>query len=157
MNVAREWRGKGVGTEARRAVATEAFDRLGLVRLVAEVKPDNVASRVVFERAGFALVKERPVTSFVREVGREEGTSARRLEELWRGPFGLEYTDRNAEAGEKRERFWRNLLSEFPVSSVLEVGCNVCFIHQRIFQLLLSHCLNLPTKPEFIELGSCFG
>jgi len=125
INVAREWRGKGVGTEALRAVATEAFDRLGLVRLVAEVKPDNVASRVVFERAGFALVEERPVTSFVREVGREEVTSARRLEELWRGPFGLEYTDRNAGAGEKRARFWRNLLSELPVSSVLEVGCNL--------------------------------
>jgi pseudaminic acid biosynthesis-associated methylase len=49
---------------------------------------------------------------------------ARRLEELWRGPFGREYTERNATRREVRARFWRGLLAEFPVASVLEVGCN---------------------------------
>lgn len=47
-----------------------------------------------------------------------------RLEELWRGDFGDEYVGRNAAAGQGREPFWNELLDEFPVESVLEVGCN---------------------------------
>jgi pseudaminic acid biosynthesis-associated methylase len=48
-----------------------------------------------------------------------------RLEALWRGSFGREYTDRNAAAGSGRERFWAELLAAHPVASVLEVGSNV--------------------------------
>jgi pseudaminic acid biosynthesis-associated methylase len=47
-----------------------------------------------------------------------------RLEQLWQGQFGREYTERNAGIREVRGRFWRALLEEFPAQSVLEVGCN---------------------------------
>lgn len=48
-----------------------------------------------------------------------------RLEKLWRGQFGDNYVDRNRAAGEKRAGFWKALLAEYPVSDVLEVGCNM--------------------------------
>lgn len=50
---------------------------------------------------------------------------ASRLEKLWAGQFGDEYLARNLGAGEAREPFWQMILREFPVSSVLEVGCNL--------------------------------
>lgn len=49
----------------------------------------------------------------------------RRLEDLWAGSFGNDYTDRNREAGKRRNQFWNSLLTEFPARRVLEVGCNV--------------------------------
>jgi pseudaminic acid biosynthesis-associated methylase len=53
------------------------------------------------------------------------GGDAARLEALWAGPFGAEYTERNRAAGERREPFWRDLLAARPCASVLEVGCNL--------------------------------
>lgn len=50
---------------------------------------------------------------------------ASRLEELWAGQFGDEYLARNRGAGEARGPFWQMILQEFPVQSVLEVGCNL--------------------------------
>ena len=50
---------------------------------------------------------------------------AERLEQLWSGEFGDEYADRNIDAGEGREPFWRETLDRLDVASVLEVGCNV--------------------------------
>jgi pseudaminic acid biosynthesis-associated methylase len=50
---------------------------------------------------------------------------ARRLEDLWSSDFGDAYVDRNAAAGNLRGPFWQEFLSEFPVTSVLEVGCNL--------------------------------
>jgi pseudaminic acid biosynthesis-associated methylase len=50
---------------------------------------------------------------------------ARRLESLWGGAFGDEYTSRNAAAASPRQPFWQSLLTEFPVRRVLEVGCNL--------------------------------
>ena len=50
---------------------------------------------------------------------------AERLEALWRGEFGDAYTERNALAARGRLPFWTELLSAFPVTRVLEVGCNV--------------------------------
>ena len=54
--------------------------------------------------------------------GRDE---AARLEGLWSGDFGDAYTERNVGAGEVREMFWRGVLARAPISSVLEVGCNL--------------------------------
>ena len=54
----------------------------------------------------------------------EAGGEAVRLERLWSGAFGDEYIERNRTAGEKRARFWRALLTNYPVRRVLEVGCN---------------------------------
>lgn len=50
---------------------------------------------------------------------------ARRLEELWAGPFGDEYVDRNADAYDRRGPFWTDLVERYGFSSALEVGCNV--------------------------------
>ena len=53
------------------------------------------------------------------------GAEAARLQELWSGEFGDEYTERNAEAGQGREPFWDGLLGRYEIERVLEVGCNV--------------------------------
>lgn len=50
---------------------------------------------------------------------------AKRLEHLWADEFGDAYVERNAEAGEGRDAFWRDLLERHPVRSALEIGCNV--------------------------------
>jgi pseudaminic acid biosynthesis-associated methylase len=47
------------------------------------------------------------------------------LEYLWSGPFGDEYTERNAAADEARGPFWARLLQAYEPRSVLEVGCNL--------------------------------
>lgn len=48
-----------------------------------------------------------------------------RLENLWSGEFGDQYVVRNSNAAEGRAAFWGEILANFPVSSALEVGCNV--------------------------------
>ena len=48
-----------------------------------------------------------------------------RLRQLWEGEFGDAYVERNIDAAAKRGDFWRDLLARVPVSSALEVGCNV--------------------------------
>lgn len=58
INIAPEWRGRGVGTRGLRALSREAFGGLGLGRLVAEVKAENAASRAAFARAGYAIARE---------------------------------------------------------------------------------------------------
>ena len=50
---------------------------------------------------------------------------SRRLERLWAGEFGDAYTGRNRGFGHDRGLFWEPILAEFPVGSVLEVGCNI--------------------------------
>src|SRR5688572_30647326 len=54
-----------------------------------------------------------------------DAAPAVRLESLWSGSFGDEYTVRNASAASARQSFWEVLLSEIPVRRVLEVGCNL--------------------------------
>lgn len=51
--------GRGLGTEAARAVLAHAFGTPGLDRVVAVVRPDNLASRRVLEKSGFTRVAER--------------------------------------------------------------------------------------------------
>lgn len=47
-------------------------------------------------------------------------------EQLWRGSFGDEYTERNRAAGDARHEFWLGrILAPCPTVSVLEVGSNV--------------------------------
>jgi len=52
-------------------------------------------------------------------------SEAERLEALWAGDFGNAYVERNKGAGDVREPFWRSLLTAFPATSALEVGCNL--------------------------------
>jgi len=49
----------------------------------------------------------------------------KRLEDLWGGDFGNAYVERNRNAPNSREPFWTQILTEFPVKRILEVGCNV--------------------------------
>jgi len=53
------------------------------------------------------------------------GPEARRLEALWQGSFGDEYTERNAQAAEGRRVFWTTILDGLGVERILEVGCNL--------------------------------
>ncbi len=55
--LASELWGKGIATEAARAVLTDAFGRVGLTRVVAIARPENAASRRVMEKTG--MVYER--------------------------------------------------------------------------------------------------
>lgn len=55
----------------------------------------------------------------------EPQSEADRLEALWKGEFGNDYVQRNNSAGGGRGPFWRDHLSRFPASRILEVGCNV--------------------------------
>lgn len=55
----------------------------------------------------------------------DRSAEVERLERLWAGSFGDDYTVRNVQAAAERDRFWRSLLGEIEVTSVLEVGCNV--------------------------------
>jgi pseudaminic acid biosynthesis-associated methylase len=45
------------------------------------------------------------------------------LEELWAGEFGRAYIARNRLIDERRAAFWTGLLADYPITSVLEVGC----------------------------------
>lgn len=54
-----------------------------------------------------------------------DSTESKRLEALWSGDFGDAYVDRNLGAGDVRQAFWNEVLDQFPVRRVLEVGCNV--------------------------------
>ncbi len=47
-----------------------------------------------------------------------------RLERLWAGDFGEEYTNRNNSAFNLRKYFWNKLCSKLRPHEVLEVGCN---------------------------------
>lgn len=51
--------GRGLATEAARAVMEQAFGPLGVDRVVAVVKPDHVASQRVLEKAGLARAGTR--------------------------------------------------------------------------------------------------
>jgi ribosomal-protein-alanine N-acetyltransferase len=54
FNVARSHWGRGIATEAVRAVIHLAFERLGLNRVEATCMPGNVASRCVLEKIGMS-------------------------------------------------------------------------------------------------------
>lgn len=55
----------------------------------------------------------------------DKTAEVRRLEALWAGTFGDEYSERNQNAHEGRGVFWKGLLLEIRPKNVLEVGCNV--------------------------------
>ena len=58
--------GRGLATEAGRAVVDHAFDVLGLNRLEADVDPRNVSSARVLERLRFrqeGLLRERRIVA----------------------------------------------------------------------------------------------
>lgn len=53
--------GRGIATEAGRAVLDEAFGPLGLTRVVAVTRPDNLASQHVLTKLGFIPAGRRCV------------------------------------------------------------------------------------------------
>lgn len=64
----RAYWGKGYATEVARASARHGFDTLGFDRLVAVAYPENLASRRVLGKAGFAEVGETDLYYGVRCV-----------------------------------------------------------------------------------------
>ena len=59
INLAPEWRGRGVGAIALRKLAAISFKELKLRRLVASVKEENLASLAAFKKANFAETRRR--------------------------------------------------------------------------------------------------
>ncbi len=53
--IARRWWGKGLGSEAARAVLHYGFETLGLERLICLIEPGNAASERVAEKIGMKL------------------------------------------------------------------------------------------------------
>lgn len=87
-SVVRDFRSKGIATEAVRALVEEAFDRARLARVHAYCVPENKASRRVLERVGFrfegtlphgATVSGQPVDVLMhcidRDAWRQSGNS----------------------------------------------------------------------------------
>jgi RimJ/RimL family protein N-acetyltransferase len=70
IHLAREWRGRGVGSSALSALAESAFRELEIDRLLASVKPDNHASLAAFAKAGFVRVESGPVVLFEKRRSR---------------------------------------------------------------------------------------
>ena len=70
IHLAREWRGRGVGSRALCVLAELAERELDIDHLVASVKPDNHASLAAFAKAGFDRVESGPVVRFERWRGR---------------------------------------------------------------------------------------
>ena len=86
-SVVREYRGRGIATEAVRGLLNEAFSRVQLRRVRAYCVPDNEASRAVLRRVGFeadgvlphgATIQGKPVDvlGFVLERARWEAANA---------------------------------------------------------------------------------
>ncbi len=86
-SVVREYRDRGIATEAVRALVYEGFGRVQLRRVRAYCVPENKASRSVLERVGFetdgilphgATVQGQPVDvlGFVLERSRWEGLNS---------------------------------------------------------------------------------
>lgn len=78
--ILREYRGKGIATEAVRALLAEAFEIAGLQRIRAFCVPENAASRNLLERLNFqpdgvlphgATVSGKPVDVLVHKLERE--------------------------------------------------------------------------------------
>ncbi len=59
------------------------------------------------------------------DINRQKKAEVKRLESLWAGDFGDDYVDRNKGVQSYRSKFWTEVLNEFPVKRVLEVGCNI--------------------------------
>src|SRR5688572_27203597 len=54
------------------------------------------------------------------------GEETERLEALWAGEVGDDYVERNRQAGEGRDSFWKPALERLVgVGSAVEIGCNV--------------------------------
>jgi spore coat polysaccharide biosynthesis protein SpsF len=66
INLAPEWRGQGIGTRALRLLCREVCGSPELERLSAQVRPENHASRVAFERAGFSVIAAQEHLLLVR-------------------------------------------------------------------------------------------
>src|SRR5262245_1554412 len=71
--LAPEARGRGLMTEALRALSSMAFEELGLGRVELVTDPDNIASQRVAEKAGFT--REATLRSILvsRDGGRRDG------------------------------------------------------------------------------------
>ena len=56
--IAREYWGKGLGTEAAQGILQYGFGELGLSRLICLIDPNNIASQRVAEKIGMTLEKK---------------------------------------------------------------------------------------------------
>jgi [ribosomal protein S5]-alanine N-acetyltransferase len=80
----RDWWGKGIGTEAVRALVTYGFDALRAQRLYAQVFVGNGPSAKLLRRLGFRLESEHRRSHFVRNTWYDSLTFAQLATE-WQG------------------------------------------------------------------------
>jgi pseudaminic acid biosynthesis-associated methylase len=77
---------------------------------------------------------------------------ATRLESLWSGEFGDDYTERNAAAGDLRGPFWTSLVEQHAITNVLEVGCNVGANLRWLAELLpVGHAFGIDVNEHALE------
>lgn len=77
--------------------------------------------------ACFVVQKSQNERNIDRNGVKPEGnpeSEATRLEQVWAGDFGRDYTERNRKAESRRGLFWNRILSRYPATRVLEIGCN---------------------------------
>lgn len=56
--IARDYWGKGLGTEAAEGILNYGFGKLNLSRLICVIEPENIASQKVAEKIGMSFEKE---------------------------------------------------------------------------------------------------
>lgn len=56
--IARDYWGKGLGTEAAQGILNYGFGKLNLSRLICVIEPENIASQKVAEKIGMSFEKE---------------------------------------------------------------------------------------------------
>src|SRR5262249_30474011 len=83
------------------------------------------SSRAAGSRSSVPGSRSRDASAYQYPILPPMGDDVGRLENLWGGEFGDSYVERNREAAEGREPYWRGHFERHPFASVLEVGCNV--------------------------------
>ena len=68
IHLAPEARYRGIGTAALRAVVGEAFDGLGLMRVLGVIRPDNQPSLAAFAKADSPSVEDGHVVTAVKST-----------------------------------------------------------------------------------------
>jgi len=68
IHLAPEARYRGIGAAALRALIGEAFDGLGLNRVLGIIRPDNQPSLAAFAKAGFGLMEGGNVVTAVKST-----------------------------------------------------------------------------------------
>ena len=144
--------GRGIATEAARAVVADGFGRLGLDRIVAVIRPENDASRRVLEKAGFHRVGDQQAYGLpmVRYELNRSGHQASVVSEFTGQAEGF-----NASAVARAVETLDDLVAlAAPLAGErwLEAACGPGLIARRLAPHV-AHVLGVDATPAMIELA----